>query len=69
MSTELKPCPKCGNPDVFVDSSGIASASWVDCDQCEFRFQQSCCEETLEKRWNKLDRKDMPAFTDAEEQG
>jgi hypothetical protein len=59
----MKPCPKCGNPDELdLDSSNVANASWVECGWCEFRFQQKCCEEILEKRWDKIDRSSMPAF-------
>lgn len=61
-----KPCPKCGCPDVCLDSSSIAEASWIDCDCCNFHYQQKCCEESLLKRWNKLDRSAMPAFEEAE---
>jgi hypothetical protein len=59
----LKPCPKCGNPDELVlDSSRHAGASWIKCGWCDHRMQADCCEEALEKRWNKLDRASMPAF-------
>lgn len=63
---KFKPCPKCGCPDVSLDSSSIAEASWIECDLCDFRYQQRCCEESLAKRWNKLDRSAMPAFEEAE---
>lgn len=55
-----KPCPKCGCHNVGLDSSSIAEASWIDCESCDFHYQQKCCEETLLKRWNKLDRSAMP---------
>lgn len=59
----IKPCPKCGNPDIAdADSESAAEASWIECDYCEFRFQQRCCEETCVTRWNRLDRSSMPEF-------
>lgn len=59
----MKACPKCGNPDELeLDSSDIANTSWIECGWCEFRFQKKCCEETLEKRWDKIDRSAMPTF-------
>ena len=59
----LKPCPKCGCNDRYeleVDSSSIANASWVYCSYCEYRFQHKCSEEAVVKRWNKIDRTNMP---------
>ena len=61
----LKPCPNCGCPDELeTDSSSIANASWVECHYCEFRLQAAVPEETIEKRWNKLDRSAMPAYVE-----
>ena len=61
----MKPCPKCGCPnELNLDSSSAAEASWIDCNNCEFRFQQKCDEETLEERWDKLSRKKMPAYVE-----
>lgn len=58
------PCPKCGCPDELnIDSSSAAEASWIDCGNCDFKFQKACDEETLEERWNKLSRKKMPPFS------
>ena len=65
--TKMQPCPSCGNPgdtewELELDSSGIASASWIECEYCEFRVQQICDEESLVKRWNALDRSNTPRF-------
>lgn len=63
MSDDLKPCPKCGCPDeLALDSNSDAEASWIECGWCEHRMQARCDEETLAERWNKLTRKNMPAF-------
>lgn len=43
------------------------SKGWNDCGNCEYRFQKSCDEETLEERWNKLSRKNMPAYVEPEQ--
>lgn len=61
---EMKPCPACGCPDVFLDSSRAAEASWIECDMCDFRFQRKCDEETLVERWNRLNRKNMPTYVE-----
>ena len=62
------PCPKCGCPsELSLDSGSAAEASWIDCGNCEYRFQKSCDEETLEERWNKLSRKNMPAYVKPEQ--
>ena len=50
-------CPKCGSGEVWVDSSRDAGCSWVDCSDCDYRFQRSVNEETLEEKWNALKRK------------
>jgi hypothetical protein len=66
VETKL-PCPKCGCPDeLSLDSSSIANASWIECGNCEYRFQKECDEETLEERWNKLYRKKMPVYVEPE---
>ena len=62
----MKPCPECGCPDVSIDSSSAAEASWIECDMCDFRFQRKCDEETLVERWDKLSRKKMPAYVEPE---
>lgn len=62
----MKPCPKCGCPHAYIDSSSIAEASWVDCENCEFHYQGKCDEETIEERWDKLSRKKMPAYVEPE---
>ena len=63
----LKPCPKCGCPDELeLDSSSASEASWIECHNCEYRMQSRCDEETLEERWNKLSRKKMPEFVEAD---
>lgn len=63
MTGGLLPCPKCGNPaELELDSSSAAEASWIVCGWCEHKMQARCDEETLSERWNKLSRRDMPAF-------
>ena len=64
---DMKPCPSCGNPgdtewELELDSSSIASASWIECEYCEFRYQANRDEESLVKRWNALDRSSTPPF-------
>ena len=54
---KLKPCPKCDSDDLHLDSSSAAEASWIECNDCEYRFQKRCDEETLIERWNKLRRR------------
>ncbi len=61
---KLKPCPNCGCPDVHLDSSSDAEASWVECEGCDNRFQRKCDEEALAERWNKLNRSAMPKYDD-----
>lgn len=63
----LKPCPKCGCPDELeLDSSSAAEASWVQCHHCDHRMQARCDEETLAERWNRVDRKAMPVYVEAD---
>jgi hypothetical protein len=62
MTIEMKPCPKCGCPNLELDSSVAAEASWIRCrdDGCENYYQQRCDEETCVERWNCLDRSKIP---------
>lgn len=64
MTEKLKPCPSCGCPDVYLDSSAQAAASWIECALCDNRVQASVAEETLAEQWNAIDRTAMPEFTD-----
>ena len=44
MNEELKPCPKCGSPNIKVDAGGMATSMkgydyqdiWVECRNCGF---------------------------------
>jgi hypothetical protein len=64
---KLKPCPKCGCPDeLCLDSSRYAEASWIECHDCGHRVQESCPEEIMARRWNKLDRSAMPVYVPIE---
>lgn len=68
MDEKLSPCPKCGCSDELeLDSNCDAEASWIDCHWCEFRYQRRCDEETIAERWNKISRKNMPAFIEQDE--
>lgn len=61
----MKPCPRCGAPDwLTLDSSSDAEASWIVCGLCDYRFQRRCDEETLEEKWDKLSRKNMPVYVE-----
>lgn len=57
----MKPCPKCGGTDIYVDSCSAMSISWADCSDCGFVIRRKCCEESIERAWNRLDRSQMPA--------
>ena len=48
-------CPKCGCDEITVDSGGWSSV--IECDDCDYRKEQKCDEDTLIERWNKLKRK------------
>lgn len=50
-----KPCPKCGSTDLWQDSAANA-ASWIECNDCEYRFQHACSEVALIRKWNQLER-------------
>lgn len=36
------------------------SVSWADCSDCGFVIRRKCCEEGIERAWNRLDRSQMP---------
>lgn len=48
-------CPKCGCDDITVDSGGWSSV--IECDDCDYRKEQKCDEDTLIEKWNRLKRK------------
>lgn len=52
----LKPCPKCGCTDLFIDSCRNMQTSEIICDECDFTLQIKGTEEALVKRWNNLQR-------------
>jgi transcription initiation factor TFIIIB Brf1 subunit/transcription initiation factor TFIIB len=63
MSNKLNPCPECGSDDLTIESSNAARLSEVLCNDCDYVFQRSCCEEDIAKHWNKLNR-DADAMKD-----
>lgn len=47
------PCPECKQDycGLSTDSSSELETSVISCSECGFRFQDSCCEEDLEKKF------------------